>query len=113
MAFQDYGIPMETVTVSKFLWLFLAASDGNWLGLVAYLRKDHIRCESFSIVMGREVADLLTSGTFYKALVQATLLFYSENWVMTPRIGMTLRGFHHRVACHLAGMHPKQDMSGR
>ena len=46
-------------------------------------------------------------------IVQATLLFGSEAWVINPRIGSTLRGFHHRVDCYLEGMQLKRDMPGR
>ena len=35
--------------------------------------------------LGREGADPRTSGNFYKAVVQATLLFGPETWMMTPR----------------------------
>ena len=48
--------------------------------------------------------DARTSGTFYKVLVQVVLLFVSEMLVMTPRIGLTLGVFHHRVALYLVGM---------
>ena len=67
---------------------------------------------SFSRIWEWEGADPRTSGTFYKVVVQATLLFDSETWVMNPRIGRTLGRFHHRVAHHLAGMKPKQYMGG-
>ena len=49
----------------------------------------------------------------FKVVVQNNLLFGSENWVMNPRIGRTLGGFHHRVAHHLAGMKPKRYTEGR
>ena len=32
---------------------------------------------------------------------------------MSPGIGRTLGGFHHRVACWLEGMRTKRDMAGR
>ena len=63
--------------------------------------------------MGREGEDPCTSGTFDKAVVQATLLFGLETWVMTPRIGSTLGEFHHKVDHRMEKMQPKQDMAGR
>ena len=33
------------------------------------------------------------SGTFFKAVVQAFLIFGAETWVMTPCIGQSLGGF--------------------
>ena len=50
---------------------------------------------------------------FYKAVFQANLLFGSETWVVTPRIGRTLGVFHNRMAHCLAVMKPKQNMAGR
>jgi len=40
---------------------------------------------------------------FYKATVQAVLLFGSETWVLTPPMLKALEGFHHRVARQLTG----------
>ena len=47
--------------------------------------------------MGQEGSDPRTFGNFYKAMVQSTLFFGSETWVMSPRIGRTLGRFHHRL----------------
>ena len=48
---------------------------------------------ALSIILGREGAYPRTSGTFYKAEVQVTLLFGSETRVMIPRIARNLGGF--------------------
>ena len=56
---------------------------------------------------------LWTSSTFYKAVFQANLLFGSKTWVVTPKIGRTLGGFHHRMAHCLVVMEPKQNIVGR
>ena len=46
-------------------------------------------------------------------VVQATLLFGAETWVMSPRIGNNLYRFHHRVDHRLAGMQPRRYTTGR
>ena len=46
-------------------------------------------------------------------MVQATLPFIVEIWFMTPRIGSTLGGFHHRVSYWLAVIRPMRDTMGR
>ena len=48
---------------------------------------------TFYRILGREGVYPCTSGTFYKAEVQVTLLFGSETRVMNPRIGRNLEGF--------------------
>ena len=66
-----------------------------------------------SWILEQERAEPRIFGTLYKSVVRATVLFGAEAWVMLPRIGNTLGGFHHRVAHRLEGMRPRQDMMGR
>ena len=63
-------------------------------------------------ILGRKGADPRTYRNFYKEVVQATLLFGADSWVMSPRIWRTLDGFHHKVARRLEKMQPKRDMMG-
>ena len=44
-------------------------------------------------------------GYFYKAIVQAVLLYAAETWVLTERMMIALNTFHHRVARYIAGEH--------
>ena len=48
-------------------------------------------------------------GFFYKAVVQAVLLYGSESWVMVGKFMARLRAFHHRVARCLTGLHGHPD----
>ena len=41
--------------------------------------------------------------TTFKAIVQAVLLFGSETWVVTPRMGRVLGGLQDQVAQRLTG----------
>ena len=49
---------------------------------------------------------------FYVSVVQKFLQYGSEMWIMYPRIGRTLGGFHHRVAHRLMGRQPWRGMDG-
>jgi hypothetical protein len=40
---------------------------------------------------------------FYKAVVQAVLLYGCETWVVTPAMMRVLEGFHHKVARRISG----------
>ena len=93
--FQAYRRPLLTVTEFKYLGWFLTAYDDEWQEVVANIQKSLIRWSSFFRILGWERSDPRTSGTFYKAVVQVTLLFVSETWVVTPRTGRILGGFHH------------------
>ena len=80
---------------------------------VANIYKDRSIWACLSIVLGQEEGDPLTSSNIYNAVVQVTILFGLETWVVTPRLWSNLGGFHHRVARHIAVIQPKQYMVGR
>ena len=46
-------------------------------------------------------------------MVQATLLFGAESWVMSSWVRRTLGRFHHRMALWLEKMYPNQTGSSR
>ena len=58
-------------------------------------------------ILSREEADPKVSGSFYKAVVQAVLLFGAETWVLDPRMERALDNFQHRVARRITGRHPR------
>ena len=60
-----------------------------------------------SRLLVREGATPRVSGKFYKAVVQAVLLYGSETWVWTLSMFKTLQGFHKRVVRRLAGRLPR------
>ena len=74
VALQAYRRPLDMVTAFKYLGRVLTTYDDGSTVVVANLWKDHIRWEILYRNLVREVADPLTSVTFYKAVVQATLL---------------------------------------
>jgi len=41
-------------------------------------------------------------GMFFKAVVQAVLLYGSETWVLTASAMRCLEGFYYRAACRMA-----------
>ena len=49
---------------------------------------------------------------FYKATVQAVLLFGSEMWNLSPLAIKCLEGFHLRAARRIAGMQPCEKPDG-
>ena len=87
VAFRAYMRPLETVKAFKYFGRVLIASYYDWLAVFDILRKAWSRWEYRSRILGKEGADPKTSRTFYKAVVQATLLFGSYIWVMTPVLG--------------------------
>jgi hypothetical protein len=52
------------------------------------------------------------SGVFYKATVQAVLLYRSETWSFSPSSVKRLEGFHIRAAWRMTGNRPKRNVDG-
>ena len=67
---------------------------------------------SLSIILGREGAKTRVSGMFFKAVVQAVLIFGSEMWVTTPRMGGAIGGFQHKVSIWITGKYPLRFLDG-
>ena len=53
--------------------------------------------------LGTGVSNLRVSGIFFKAVVQAVLIFSSETWIMTPFMERYLGSFQHRVVQRITG----------
>jgi hypothetical protein len=63
-------------------------------------------------VLRAENASPKVCGVFYKAVVQAQLLFGSETWKLSPASLKSLKGFHIRAAHCMAGMQPTRNPDG-
>ena len=59
-------------------------------------------------LLRREGAFPRVMGHFYKAIVQAVLLYGAESWVLTPQLITKLRTFHRKAARFIT----KADESG-
>ena len=57
-----------------------------------------------SRILCREGAYVRVSGNFFKAVVQAVLLFRAETWVLTPRMERALNSFQHGSARRITGI---------
>jgi hypothetical protein len=65
-----------------------------------------------SHVLRAENASPKVCGVFYKATVQAVLLFGSETWKSSPLSLKSLEGFHIRAAHCMAGKMPTKNQDG-
>ncbi len=59
-----------------------------------------------------ENADARTCRMFYKATVQAVLLYKSETWTLSPTRVTQLEGFHIRAAWQMSGLQPEKKPNG-
>ena len=97
------------VSEVKDLGRVMMALDSDWPTVVGNFSKARKQWAWMSWILGREGADPQTLRNLYKAVVQSNILFRTEYWVMTSRIGRTLGGFHHRVALRMKKNAAEED----
>ena len=107
-ALEAYGKPLETVTIFKYLGRFMTAGDDDWPAVAGNLVKARKIWGRLARILSREGSDKMVLGNFFKAVVQAVILFGSETWVLTPRIERALESFMHGAARRITGNQPRR-----
>ena len=97
----------------KYLGRVMTAGDDNWQAVAGNLVKAGKSWGRLSRILSREGADKRVSGHFFKAVVQAVLLFGAETWVLTPRIERALESFMHGAARRITGKQPRREGGGQ
>ena len=97
-SFEAYGKPLETVSTFKYLVRVMTAGDENWPAVAGNLVKAQKSWGRMSRIISQEGSDKRVSGNFFKAVVQAVLLFGVETWVLTLRIERALESFQNGAA---------------
>ena len=92
------GVPLGAVQIYQYLGRLLACNDNDWPAIQTQLKKARSRWGSLSRILVREGATPRVSGMFYKAVVQAVLLYGCESWVLTDKVWKVLESFHNRAA---------------
>jgi hypothetical protein len=110
--FTAYGDELERVEVFKYLGRLLAYDDNDSQAMRSNLKKARKSWAQVSRVLRAENAAPKVCGVFYKATVQAVLLFGSETWKLSPVSLKSLEGFHIRAARCMAGMQPARNPDG-
>ena len=100
------------VSEFKYLGRVLANNDDDWPAIRANIQKARKRWSQVSQILVREGADSGTMAYFYKAIVQAVLLYGAESWVLTERTWKAVNSFHNRCARYIAGEHIRQRPDG-
>ena len=97
-AFQAYGRPLAKFTLFKYLGQVLTVADDNWPEVIGNLQKELKIWARLARILIREGAMPRGLEMLFNAVVQVVLLFGSETWVLTPRMGRYLGNFQNRVA---------------
>ena len=105
-AFEAYGKPLENVSAFKYLVQVITAGDNDWTTVAGNRSKARKSWGRLSRILCWEGADARVSGNFFKAVVQAVLLFRAETWVLTLGMERDLDSFQHGDARRLTGRQP-------
>jgi hypothetical protein len=96
--FSVHGNMLEQVEVFKYLWRLLAQDDNNIRAIRAQLQKARATWSRVGQVLWAENISPQVAVKFYKAVIQAVLLYGSETWVLSKTALASLEGFHIRAA---------------
>eukprot|EP00985_Skeletonema_marinoi_P020434 scaffold12160_cov75-Skeletonema_marinoi.AAC.6 len=92
VGFTAYGEDLERVEVFKYLGQLMSMDDTDtqkvWKMTHRLLRGENMNPR--------------VCGMFFKAIVQAVLLYGSETWVLTDSAMRCLEGFYYRATCRMA-----------
>ena len=79
----------------------------NWAE-VGNLRKDWKSWARMTKILGQEGSDPRVSGIFFKAAVQAVLLFGSETWVLNPFMERALGSVQNSIVQRITVRQPRR-----
>jgi hypothetical protein len=110
--FSAKGEELERVEVFKYLGWLISHDDADNQAVRSNLRKA-CRCwAQVSRVLQAENVTPQMCGMFYKATVQAVLLYGSETWSLSPSSMKCLEGFHICAARQMSGKRPVRKEEG-
>ena len=91
---EDEAECIKGVGRFKYLRRLMDRSDENWTPVLHNIRKARKVWGRPGKILWREGAKPTVSECFYRAIVQAVLLFGSETWVLTDKISQRIEGAH-------------------
>jgi hypothetical protein len=103
---------LERVEVFKYLGRLLAYDNNDTQAILANLANARKAWVQVSRLLRVENASPEVCGVFYKAIIQAVLLFSSETWNLAPSGLKCLEGFHLRAAWQMSGKHLMKRLDG-
>ena len=101
------------VTSFRYLGKVILAADDDWPAVVKNLSRARAIWRRMTLILSRVGAVPRVSGFFFKAVVQAVLIFGSETWVVNPCKVKALGGSQDQVARRLTGKLPRRTLYGK
>ncbi len=103
---------LERVEVFKYFGRLISFDDANNQAMRSNLKKARGCWARVSRVLRAENATPKTCGMFYKATVQAVLLYGSEIWSLSLSSMKHLEGFLICAAWRMSGKRPERNVDG-
>ena len=110
--FTAYGEELERVEVLKYLEWLITYDDADTQAMWSNVKKAQECWAWISHVPRAENTSARTYGMFYKATVQAVLLYGSEMWSLSLTTIKRLEGFHIRAAWRMSGLRLEKKPNG-
>jgi hypothetical protein len=104
--------PLERVETFRYLGRLIAGDDTNFQAMRSNLKKVRGVWAWVLHLLQAENASPRTCGMFYKATMQAVLLYGSETWSLLPSSLKGLEGFHIRAAWRMSGLRLEKKPNG-
>lgn len=102
--FCIYGELLQAVQQFRYLGRPITSSDDDWMAVHQNLSQVQQWWGYLNCVLTWDRASPWVSGMFYKATVQAILLYSLETWTIIQAMLKALQGFHNRVKHRIASM---------
>ena len=109
--FHIYGDKLKRVEKFKYLGRWLSQDDGDARAVRAQLVKARRVWARLGNVLRSKNAPPRTCGVFYRAVVQAVLLYGSESWCLGPALLRRVEGFHIRCAIGWRGSAGRREIA--
>jgi hypothetical protein len=107
--FTVNGEALERVFSYCYLGRPLAGNNSDWPALFRNVKKAKMKWGQIARPLIKTGIRMRIVGLFYKAIVQAVLLYGCETWVITPDMLRVLESFHNRTARRIANMMPRLE----
>ena len=112
VSFTVNGVAIKRVNRFKYLGRVLDQADNDNAAAERQLSRARSKWGRVGKVLSAEGASPRVMGYFYKAIVQAILLYGSESWTISQTMLKRLRRFHSRVARYICRRHIRQLENG-
>jgi hypothetical protein len=96
---------LQNVDTFKYLGRPLSATGNDMVAIKYNLSQARKTWGRMSTILKREGADTKTMANFYKAVVQASLLYGSDTWHIPNNALIPLQAFHNKVARYISHQH--------